>query len=178
MDIKELFRSHSVNQVIFDLRGGWKLRLWLNAEGSWEMEHFNPVSETDKRRKFFIYSTVGNPYGAGKIIQEPDLALVAPKINLPVVGALVLDQDGNIAERYSWSNLFFMKKIAADIDENNQLYLIDENGQPIFKGKLRALFLPDKNRMEGYVGIFDSVVERAEGPVRVLEMESLLLNSL
>lgn len=176
MNIKELLESSPDKQVVLDLRGGWKLRLWLNTKGEVEMEHFQPNAEG--RRKFFVYSTEGNPYGAGKIIQEPDLALVLPKINLPVVGALVLNEAGDIAERYSWSNLVFMKKSLFEIDENSQLTIVDENGQPHFKGKLRAVFLPDKNRMEGYVGIFDPVLERASGPVRVLEMETLLVNSL
>ena len=177
--------SLSPNQrVVMDLRGGWKLAISrIPGSANLEIEHFQPAD--DGTRKFFVYTTTGNPYGAGKIIQEPDLALYPKPFDntTPVVGALVLNLEGKISERFSWSNLQLIQKRQVSLllkGEEFELLISDpQTGEMVSKGWLRALFLSDKNRMAGYVGVFDPVYDHVVGkPVKILEMEDLLLASL
>jgi hypothetical protein len=150
-------------------RGGWELVVTTCDGGEFDITHRNPVG--DGRMKFFAYTTVGNKYGAGMMEQEPSLGVPCRDCGVDtdgaIVGALVRDEDGKIRERFSWSNLVFAQKGTFSIGPDGALTV---NGAP--KGFLQAVFLPDKNRLRGYVGVF-SPTKPAQ--VMVLEMEKLLV---
>jgi len=171
--VKEAIARAPAKRLLVTLRGGWKLFI-SQSDAGLEIEHFNPTES--ENRQFFVYTTEGNPYGAGKIVQEPDLAFPVLEKGLPLIGALVLDSNGKVAERYSWSNLVFKQNRRFDITGSNRLMVSDAtSGEMTPKGYLKALFLPDKNRMTGYVGVFTPIRTRT---VRILEMEDLLLASI
>ena len=155
-------------------RGGWMIKLIKTAEG-FDLVHFNPIADDENQLKFFRYTTIDNPYGAGMIDQEPTLGVTCQScgVNIPglIVGALITNESGDeVAERYSWSNLVL---------NQNKNFRITLEGEVIIdgqrKGYLRALFLADKRRMKGFVGIFSP--EKPEN-VQVFDMEKLILNSL
>lgn len=180
-EVREMIALTPDQRVVLDGRGGWKIAISFNAKGEVELEHFQPAP--DGARKFFAYTTEGNPYGAGKIDQEPDLALPFGDLQLPLVGVLVLNKEGQVAERYSWSNLYFVQKRRFRLSDGNGIFISDpapaDPEQMVFKGWLRAVFTPDKNRLSGYVGIVDPLYQRVSNTqVKVLEMETLVLGSL
>lgn len=152
-------------------RGGWQMVITRNADGL-DFTHCCPVPGAGV--KFFEYTTCGNPYGAGMIRQEPTLGLPCRQCGVEadgqIVGAIVLDTSGKVAGRFSWSNLQYVRRLSFSIDHQGELRV---NGAS--QGYLALLFLPDKNRMEGYVGVFVPVKPEA---VKVVEMEELVLASL
>lgn len=153
-------------------RGGWKIEIAACEGGGFDVTHYNPAD--DGRKKFYIYTSVGNKFGAGKMKQEPSLGVpcrdCGVEVDGAVVGALVRGEDGKITDRFSWSNLVFAKKGTFSIGADGALTV---NDAP--KGFLQAVFLPDKNRLEGYVGVFAPVKPER---VVVLEMEDLLLTTI
>lgn len=153
-------------------RGGWKIEIAACEGGGFDVTHYNPAD--GERKKFYLYTTVGNPYGAGKMKQEPSLGVPCRDCGVEVaggiVGALVRGGDGKITDRFSWSNLVFAKNGTFSIGSDGALTV---NGAP--KGFLQAVFLPDKNRLEGYVGVF---VPAKPKRVVVLEMEDMLLATI
>ncbi len=156
-------------------RGGWMIKLIKTAEG-FDLVHFNPISNDENQLKFFKYTTIGDPYGAGKIDQEPTLGVTCQScgvnIDSLVSGALITNENGDeIIERYSWSNLVLNQNKNFRITLGGEL-LIDGNQS---KGYLRALFLADKNRIKGFVGVFSP---KKPKEVQIMEMEDLILNSL
>lgn len=158
-------------QVVIPGRGGWEIVL-TKRENGFDLTHRNPTGEGGY--KFFAYDTTGNPHGAGMIVQEPTLGVPCRNYGVDVdgtlVGALVLGEDGKVRERFSWSNVVFMKKGKFSISPEGELKVNDEA-----KGHLRAVFLADKNRIRGYVGVFGPA---KPGQVKVLEMEDILLASV
>lgn len=171
-----MFDLKNGESLIITGRGGWKYKV-TRFDFRHDIKIFNPTE--DKQEKFFNIDTAGNPYGAPKCFQEPSLGVSFKEAGVKVdrkivevdgkiVGALVLGVDGKIEERFSWSNVVFVNGGDFDISLEGELIV---NGES--KGYLRALFLPDKNRFEGYVGIFS--LEKVE-KVKILEMEDLTLN--
>lgn len=146
-------------------RGGWLYNLIGTEEGA-DLEVVNPAE--DGGEKFFVFSTVGNPFGAGKIVQERTLGVQS--IEGRIIGALVVGEDGKIKERFSWSNIVFFKKKTFSVSAGGELTVDGAS-----KGFLAALFLADKNRIDGFVGIFKPM---RPDTVKVLEMEDLLLASI
>ncbi len=153
-------------------RGGWKIEIAACEGGGFDVAHYNPAD--DGRKKFYLYTTVGNKYGAGRMKQEPSLGVpcrdCGADIGGAIVGALVRGGDGKIIDRFSWSNHVFVQKGTFSIGADGALTV---NGAP--KGFLQAVFLPDKNRLEGYVGVFGSAKPER---VMVVEMEDLLLATI
>lgn len=159
-------------------RGGWEIML-IKRGGGFDLVHRNPAGED--QYKFFAYTTESSPYGAGMIVQEPSLGvpLAAAGIHIDIVGdelagrivgAIVLDSEGKVTGRFSWSNVVFARKQTFSISPDGELTV---NG--VSQGYVHALFLPDKNRLEGYVGVFKPV--KPTEAVKVLEMETLLFAS-
>lgn len=154
-------------------RGGWLYKLTGTATGA-DIRIYNPAGGGGKE-KFFAIETTLNPYGAPMVIQEPSLSVPCNTINGvevggKIIGALVVGQNGEIAERFSWSNLVFIKGGIFTITVEGELFV---NGAS--KGYLRLLFLADKNRMQGFVGVF---VPQKPEKVVVKEMEDILLAQL
>jgi hypothetical protein len=158
--------------VVFPGRGGWEWEVTSCEGGGFDATHRNPAG--DGRNKFYLYTTVDNKYGAGKTKQEPSLGVpcrnCGAEVDGAVVGALVRGVDGKISERFSWSNLVFAQKGTFSIGTDGALTVNDAS-----KGFLQAVFLPDKNRLEGYVGVFGPTKPER---VVVLEMEELLLATI
>lgn len=161
-------------EIVIEGRGGWRIKLKKAQEG-FDLIHFNPIKDDENQMKFFRYTTEGNAYGAGMIDQEPTLGVqcVACGVDVPglINGALVMNKEGKIVERYSWSNLVLVQNKNFIITVEGELKI---NGES--KGFLQALFLADKNRIKGHVGVF--APEKPKEKVKVLEMESLLLKCL
>ena len=92
------------------------------------------------------------------VIQEPTLGIPCREAGVDIdgriVGALVLDSDGKVVKRFSWFKLVFVEKRGFEITPTGLLFEQDPTGTKFLVGRLRAFFLPDKNRMDGYVGIF------------------------
>lgn len=153
-------------------RCGWEIVLGKATDGI-DLSHQNPSG--DGRFKFFTYTTKGNKYGAGITKQEPSLGILLNSFGVTdgvkptdtLVGAIVLDEHNKVSARYSWSNVVFMKKQNITITSAGELKVGD-----VSQGFVTAVFLPDKNRMEGYVGVFRP---SCSDTVKVLEMESVVL---
>lgn len=154
-------------------RGGWLHRITGTDKGA-DIQIYNPDAAGDGK-KFFAVDTAGNPYGAPMIIQEPSLGVpcrnAGVNVDGNIVGALVVDESGKIAERFSWSNVVFMKGGSFSISSEGELTV---NGET--KGYLSIAFLADKNRIQGYVGVF--VPQKPVGAPKIVEMEDLLLQQL
>lgn len=167
-------------EVVILGSGGWELAVKPRQGGGFDFTHRNPTG--DGRLKFFSYDTTGNPYGAGKIVQEPSLGvslqdagihidIVGAELAGRIIGAIVLDAESKVVGRFSWSNVVFARKQALSISNDGEL-VIDGTSQ----GYVHAIFLPDKNQLDGYVGVFRPT--RPTKPVQVIEIETLLFASL
>lgn len=155
-------------------RGGWVMKVTRATGGvEFDFAHVNRVP--DGGEKFFVFTTAGNQYGAGKIVQETTLGVPCRDCGLVIdghiVGATVLDATGKVTNRFSWSNIVYGKKGTFSISAEGELVV---NGQS--NGYLHAVFLADKNRIVGYVGVFRPA--KPTDAVQVLEMEQLVLASL
>jgi hypothetical protein len=160
----------SGQKIVVKGRGGWLDRLEGTPEGA-DISHENPA--IDGRLKFRNFRTKDDPYGAGKIFQEPSLKIPFKEVGLEgdgyIVGAMTTDEAKEIDGRFSISNIVFFQKKEFAISSEGELF-IDGVGQ----GFLAVVFLPDKNCLDGYVGIF--VPEKPETVV-LREMEDLVVKS-
>lgn len=160
--------------VVIPGKKGWMIKLIKTPEG-FDLTHYNPVSGDENQLKFFLYTTIGNAYGAGMIKQEPTLGVPANRCGVQnveglIVGALVLNEQGNVKSRYSWSNLVFAKGGNFNIKFDGELIV---NGES--QGYVAAVFVPDKNRLEGYVAF---ITPSKPDKIKILEMETLVLKEL
>lgn len=179
-DLPELY------EIVIPGRGDWRCVLTRQHQGfdfTLECPEIDDDDEPTGRCKFFIVDTRDNQFGAPKVFQEPSLGVLCRNAGVDIdgriVGALVLDSDGKVVKRFSWSKLVFVEKRGFEITPTGLLFEQDQTGTKFLVGRLRALFLPDKNRLDGYVGIFGpSDPSKAQEPVKILEMEDLLLASL
>jgi hypothetical protein len=176
MSVQDLFAELGLvegDELVIEGRGGWEMVVESGDKGA-DFTHQNPalVDGQFVGYKFFAYTTRGNPYGAGKIDQEPTLGVAFKDCGVngdgKVVGAIVVDDAGEVIGRFSWSNLVFGKDPKTfSVDADGALVV---NGVP--QGALAAAFLPDKNRLGGFVGVFTPT---KPDTVRMLEMEDLVL---
>lgn len=176
----ELVERMSVGEKLtFHGRKGWQYEITKvsnDRNGEFDLRSYNPNPKTRQSRWFEIDTSAKvSQYGAPVIVQEPDLGIALRKFGINIesklIGALVLDNMGSIVERFSWSNLVFMKEQTFSISTEGELE-VDQSS----KGFLSALFLADKERIKGYVGIF--VPTKPEKKVKILEMEDLLVSTL
>ncbi|HSR89190.1 MAG TPA: hypothetical protein VLK22_02190 [Candidatus Udaeobacter sp.] len=156
-------------------RGGWVMKVTCVKPGvEFDFKHVNPVA--DGGEKFFTYNTYGNPYGAGKVYNETTLGVscrdCGVAIDGNIVGAVVVGDTDKVEDRLSWSNIVYAKSSSFSVGPDGKLIV---NGSQ-YKGYLHAVFLADKNRIDGYVGVFRPT--KPVGAVKVLEMEQLVLASL
>ena len=166
LDLSNLKAIAPGQTLVIEGRKGWFYLLTGTEKGA-DLEVINPTEDL-QGEKFFTFSTVGNPYGAGKIFQERTLGIqVGQRL---IVGALVLDDQKKISKRFSWSNLVYIQNKTVEIVDG-ELFI-----DGVTNGFLKVAFLADKNRIDGFVGIF--VPDRPEDEVKEVEMESLLLDSI
>jgi hypothetical protein len=150
-------------------RGGWTYRL-IGTEKGADIRISNPSG--DGGEKFFAVDTAGHPYGAPTVYQEPTLGIATKtvkgvEIDGNIVGALVLGPEGTVTERFSWSNLVYIKRKSLTITADGEL-VIDGHS----KGFLNLLLLPDKERLNGYVGVFAPAKPEK---IRARELQDFLL---
>lgn len=131
-------------------RGGWVLEAIPTGNGEHDFIITNPTAEG--LLKFFSVTTVGNPYGAPMIEQEPSLRIPMRDAGIDmdgdIVGAVICDANGHVVERASLSNLFFMKGQSVEINLGGEVLIDGES-----KGFIQMLVNPDKNRLVGYVAL-------------------------
>jgi hypothetical protein len=175
-DLEKVLQSMDVGErIVVPGRGGWQMQIIRTNVGiECDFVHINFAPYGGD--KFFVYSTVVNPYGAGKVFNETTLGVPCRNCGMAVdgrvVGATVLDATDKVTDRFSWSNIVYGKNPGSfAISTDGELTV---NGQS--KGYLHVVFLADKNRIDGYVGVFRPV--KPSGAVKVLEMEDLVLASL
>jgi hypothetical protein len=150
-------------------RGGWVYRLTGTEKGA-DIRISNPSA--DGGEKYFAVDTSKNVYGAPVVFQEPTLGIPAKnvrgvEIDGNIVGALVMTPEGTVAERFSWSNLVYIKGKTVEITPEGEL-LIDGKS----KGLLNLLLLPDKDRLNGYVGVF---APSSPEKIRARELQDFML---
>lgn len=162
--------------VIVSLRKGWRLKITYRGEDGFDATLENPhiVAGEESGLKFYAVDTTGHPYGAPMVVQEPTLGIplrdCGVDVDGTVVGAIVRDAEGTVTSRFSWSNLVFVKQQTFSISPDGKLVV-----DGVSQGYLYGLFLPDKNRMRGYVGVFGPTKPE---DVRFVEMEDLVFNTL
>lgn len=149
------------------LRGGWVLEF---TEGQ-DARIYNVAP--DGSRKFFEVTTVGDQYGAPRVVQEPDLGIPLRDAGIEkdgnIVGAVVLDAGDQVILRASWSNLRHMQKKPFGFSRDGQ-FILDGQSQ----GYVYAIVQPDKNRLVGYVA-YISPTPVTQGQVKHLELETLAI---
>lgn len=152
------------NQVIA-LRGGWQAIVSPSEkDGENDITIRNTTNGVDR---WFNITTKNSQHGAPLVIQEPSLSIPGRECGLDtdqnIVGAVVLGNDGDEIQRYSWSNLHF-KGIPFHISDDGELFVEGES-----KGYMQFSLWPDKNRMKGVVAVFNQ-----QRPLRkpfIVEME-------
>ncbi len=153
-----------------ELRGGWEAEI-VESDGGNDIVISNPTSDGGK--KFFEITSVGDPYGAPRVIQEPALGIPARdagiELDANIVGFIIV-QDGKVVERASLSNLTYMKDSKVEVNLAGELMINDEP-----KGFIQMLLAPDKNRLIGYVGY---VGPNKPEVVAIEEMETIALRLL
>lgn len=160
--------------ITFPGRSGWMHEL-IKTENGFDFRSYN-LAHDGKTKMFFEVSSVGNLYGAPVIVQEPTLKVPCCKAGVDIagdiIGAIVLNEEGRVVERYSWSNLVYMQGKKFEITFGGQLF-VGEGEAAISKGYLQILALVDKNRIVGYVGVFGP---RKPEKVETREMLDLLIS--
>ncbi len=138
---------------------------------------YNPVG--DGGRKLYQVTTLGNPWGAPTIIQEPTLGIPCRDAGIDsdgnLVGVVVLNEENAVILRASWSKLAFAPK-----PEDRVSYSVSPGGEVVIgdksMGYIHAICLPDKNRMAGWVAFVRP--NQPDGPVKKLELEDLVVAAL
>ena len=162
--------------VVIPCRGGWQMVI-TRCEVGYDITHHFPVPvPVDSKEltlyKFFEYTTVGNQYGAGMIVEEPSLGILCRNvrgldIDGYIVGAIVMSEADEITGRYSLSNLVFAKGQTFSISEDGELVVND-----VLQGFVDVVFLANKNRLVGYVCV--CIPAKIDRPVEIVEMEHLV----
>lgn len=151
------------------LREGWTadIIIFNKKTGEHDISIYNTDPETGIK-KFFEASTMNSLNGAPYFDQEPDLKIpvTVNDASYDVVGAVVLDENSIVTDRFSWSNLQFVQKKYFSI-RDGQVIVDGES-----KGYIHTLVLPDKNRMRGYVAY---CVPIAPEEIQIKELEDLAL---
>src|SRR3989344_3977431 len=171
-DCERVLQAMAVGEmIVIPGRGGWAMKVMrANTDLEFDFTHVNYAS--DSGEKFYVYDTVDNPHGAGKVFNERTLGVPCRNcgvvIDGNIVGATVLDTANKVTGRFSWSNVIYGKGGSFSISPDGELVV---NGQS--QGYLHGVFLADKNRIDGYVGVFRPT--KPVSAVLVAEMEQLVL---
>jgi hypothetical protein len=159
---------------------GWELELKkLSTDGDVGHRAFNPGGPDGKR----IYYETNNypdesPYGAPKIIQEPDLGIPLRDAGIEkdgeLVGFLVLDDKFELVTlekvqrpmRFSVTNPVLSWKVNLEVTSEGE-FKIDGRSY----GFIHLIWTPDLNRMKGWVGYV--LPTKPEGDVEIYEMDAV-----
>jgi len=156
--------------VIIPVKGEWEVKVTLTENGL-DFKHYNPWKGDRNKEAFYTYSN-RNPNGSGMMDQEKTLGISCRKCGMDndgrIIGVLVTDGK-EIIDRFSLSNIVYVqeKNIAISVDAEVS---INRESQ----GFVCLLFLPDKNRLDGFVCI--TTPNKQE--VKIIEMEDLLMCQL
>lgn len=150
-----------------ELRGGWYTEVRGNGDGTADIETYNLDPNTGRKRWYSVTS-LGNKYGGPLMYEEPDLGIKLEDVGVPgiddrLVGFVSFGPDGKV-ERKSFSNTVFMEKKTLDVTAEGALVI---NGEVV--GYLAVIFMSNKARIKGYVGIF--IPTKPSEPVKIMEME-------
>ncbi len=154
--------------IILPVKGGWELRITA-AKNGLEFKHYNPWKGDRNKEAFYTYSN-RNPNGSGMMDQEKTLGIPCRECGINndgrIIGILVTDEVGKIVDRFSLSKIVYLQERNLNITENGEVKINEES-----KGFVHLLFLPDKNRLDGFVCI--TTPNKQE--VKIMEMEDLLM---
>ncbi|HBV57689.1 MAG TPA: hypothetical protein DEB73_00200 [Candidatus Magasanikbacteria bacterium] len=169
-------------EITIPCRGEWECMLTSCCSREWFTATVQcPETDNDGnptgRYKFFTVKT-SDRHGPPKVTQEPTLGIpcraAGVDIHGHIISGLVIDADGKITKRLQWSYIVFVEKRDFEITPTGLLFVQDPAGTKFLVGRLRALFLPDKNRLDGYIGVFGPSDPDNIKPVKILNMEDLL----
>ena len=154
-------------------RKGWRIKTIKTREG-FDVRIFNPAP--DEGERWYAVSSKGHPYGAPMIIEEPTLGILCRDVGIDrdgaIVGAMVGDRDGNVApeNRFSWSNLVYMKNEKFQITSEGEVLINDKS-----VGWIHTLYQSNKNRIKGWIA-YTSLVRSKN--VRLLEIGDLPISRI
>lgn len=164
-DLKELGIGES---VIVPVKGGWELEI-TSTENGLEFKHYNPWKGDRRKEAFYTYSN-RNPNGSGMMDQEKTLGIPCRKCGIDndgrIIGVLVTDDSCKIIDRFSLSKIVYVQEKNIKTSPEGEIFINEES-----QGFIGILFLPDKNRLDGFVCV--TFPEKRE--VRIMEMEDLLV---
>src|SRR5680860_419074 len=153
--------------VIIPVKGGWELKV-TSAKDGLEFKHYNPWKGDRSKEAFYTYSN-RNTNGSGMMDQEKTLGIPCRNCGIDndgrIIGVLVTDGK-EIINRFSLSKIVYLQEKNIAVSPEGEV-IIDEESQ----GFVRLLFLPDKNRLDGFVCI--TTPDKHE--VKIMEMEDLLM---
>ena len=151
-----------------ELSGGWMYQIYI-LDGKRCIRIFNPTE--DGREKYFYVDTSLCKYRATMMDKEPSLRfpIMLNGEAYEIAGIVILDENGEIKDRFSLSNLRFIKNKNFDIrkiENESYEFFIDGKSQ----GYLNTIFNIDKNRVIGYEAIF---THNAPAEIQILDLETL-----
>ncbi len=169
--LKDLESLEIGESVIVPVKGGWELEI-TKTENGLEFKHYNPWKGDRSKEAFYTYSN-RNPNGSGMMDQEKTVGIPCRKCGIDsdgrIIGVLVTDNSEEIVDRFSLSKIIYVQERNLNITENGEVKIDEES-----KGFVHLLFLPDKNRLDGFVCI--TTPNKQE--VKIMEMEDLLMRQI
>lgn len=164
-----LEKLENCESVIVLVKGGWELKLTMTKRGL-EFKHYNPWQGDRNKEAFYTYSN-RNDNGSGMMDQEKTLGVPCQSCGIDnggrIIGVLVTDDKCEIVDRFSLSKIVYVQERDLIISPGGGVYIDGES-----KGFIGAIFLPDKNRLDGYVAV---TFPQKPAEVREIEMEDLLM---
>ncbi len=178
VSVQDLFAALGLvagDELVIEGRGGWEM-LVVQGERGADFTHQNPIMREGLfvGYGFYAYTTCGNPYGAGIMNEEPTLGVSLASCGASgdgkLVGAIVIDDDIKLVDRYSWSNHVYRQ---------GKTFSVAADGALVVDGKqsgwLTKAVLANKNRIGGFVGVF---TPNKPDHVRLLELEQVVLENM
>lgn len=178
LSVQDLFAAYGLvagDELVIGGRGGWEMVVENGDKGA-DFTHQHPIMRDDTfvGYAYFAYTTRGNAYGAGMMEQEPTLGISLTSCGVSadgrLVGAIVVDEGINLLGRYSWSNHVYRQGATFSVGIDGAFTV---NG--VQQGWLSQAILADKNRINGFVGVFTP--GRPE-QVELLELEQIVLANM
>ena len=168
--VREDFEDLEIGQaVIISVKGGWELKVTMTERGL-EFKHYNPWQGDRSKEAFYTYLN-SNENGSGMMKQESTLGIPCRNCGIEndgrIIGALVTDDRCEIVDRFSLSKIVYVQEHDLGISPEGEVHIDGES-----KGFIGTIYLPDKNRLDGYVAV---TFPQKPAEVRDIEMEDLLM---